>query len=389
MIEHPCHFGVDGGTLWCVRCALRFALQELVQQLVNGITLGSVYALIALGYTMVYGILELINFAHGEVFMVGAFVALGVFVVLGSAGLPWWLLLLAALLCAMAVCSLLGMGLERLAYRPLLSAAKPLGGVELGVIAAAGCGVWWLYHQLKGGLSQGEWLLGPVAGLGAAAALWGLFAYLGRSGPVHRTPRLSLLITALGASILLQNAMRLIVGSRDRILPEVLPAWSVTLLGVQITAPQMLTVGVSVAAMALLTWLVQSTRLGKAMRATAQDIEAAQLMGINTRLIIVVVFILGSSLAAVAGVLFAIFFKSINFFIGFQAGLKAFTAAVLGGIGNIPGAVLGGLLLGLLESLGSGYLSSEWKDVFAFIVLVGVLLLRPSGLLGENVPEKV
>lgn len=365
-------------------------MQELIQQLVNGITLGSVYALIALGYTMVYGILELINFAHGEVFMVGAFVALGVFFTLGSIGLPWWLLLVIALVAAMAVCSLLGMGLERLAYRPLLSEAKPLQKLELAIIAAVGSGIWWLYHLIHGGASLLDWALGPLVGAGAAAACWGLFAYLSRNSPPRKTPRPSLLITALGASILLQNAMRLIVGSRDRVPPDtILPSWSVAFAGVQLTLPQLLTMGVSVTAMAILTWLVQRTRLGKAMRATAQDMEAAQLMGIDTRAIVVIVFVLGSSLAAVAGVLFVVFFKSINFFIGFQAGLKAFTAAVLGGIGNIPGAMLGGLLLGLLESLGSGYISSEWKDVFAFIVLVGVLLLRPSGLLGENVPEKV
>jgi len=364
-------------------------VQELVQQLVNGLTLGSVYALIALGYTMVYGILELINFAHGEVFMIGAFVALGIFAVLGGAGLPWFVLLILALVAAMIVCSVVGMGLERLAYRPLLGAAEPLAPGALVLIAAMGSALWWLYWRLQGRLDLVGWLGGPPAGVALALAFWGLFWYLGRSRPVRRTPRLSLLITALGASIVLQNAVRLIVGSRDRILPEVLPTGGLPLLGVTVTYTQMLIVAVSLAAMAGLTWLVQFTRLGTAMRATAQDMEAAQLMGIDTRTIVVIVFVIGSCLGAVAGVLFGLFFKSINFFIGFQAGLKAFTAAVLGGIGNIPGAMLGGLVLGLLESLASGYLSSEWKDVFAFVVLVGVLLVRPSGLLGENVPEKV
>ncbi len=364
-------------------------MQELLQQLVNGFTLGSVYALIALGYTMVYGILELINFAHGEVFMVGAFVGLGVFAVLAGFGLPWWVVLAVALLAAMAVCSLLGIGLERLAYRPLLSEAKPLGTLESAVIGVTAAAVFCLYHQLKGSLTVASLAISGAVGLGAALAFWGLYWYLSRARGARKTPRLSLLITALGASILLQNAMRLVVGSRDRIVPDILPAGGLTLQGVEISFTQILMVTVSLVSMALLTYLVQKTRLGKAMRATAQDIEAAQLMGINTRQIIVVVFILGSSLAAVAGVLFGLFYQSINFFIGFQAGLKAFTAAVLGGIGNIPGAMVGGLLLGMLESLGSGYISSEWKDVFAFVILVGVLLLRPSGLLGENVPEKV
>jgi branched-chain amino acid transport system permease protein len=367
----------------------RKTLQEFVQQLINGLTLGSVYALIALGYTMVYGILELINFAHGEVFMVGAFVALAVFSGLATFGLPWWLLLLVAFVCAMAVCSLVGMGLERLAYRPLLSETRPLGKVELVVIGAVGGGIWWLFHYLHGRVSTIDLLLIPVAGMVTALSFWGLFFYLSQNRPTQKAPRLSLLITALGASILLQNATRLIVGSRDRILPDVVPSGGLPFLGIMISYTQILTVSVSLISMAALTYLVQSTRLGKAMRATAQDTEAAQLMGINTREIIVIVFILGSCLGGIAGVLFGIFFKSINFFIGFQAGLKAFTAAVLGGIGNIPGAMLGGLLLGVLESLGSGYISSEWKDVFAFIVLVGVLLLRPAGLLGENVPEKV
>jgi branched-chain amino acid transport system permease protein len=374
-----------------MRCS-RFrtkALQEFIQQLVNGLTLGSVYALIALGYTMVYGILELINFAHGEVFMVGAFVALAVFSGLATFGLPWWLLLAVAFICAMAVCSLVGIGLERLAYRPLLSEARPLGSIELAVIGLVGGGIWWLFHYLHGRVSTIDLFLIPVAGIVTALSFWGLFFYLSQSRPTRKAPRLSLLITALGASILLQNATRLIVGSRDRIMPDVVPAGGLPFLGITISYTQMLTVAVSLLSMAALTYLVQSTRLGKAMRATAQDTEAAQLMGINTREIIVIVFILGSCLGGIAGVLFGIFFKSINFFIGFQAGLKAFTAAVLGGIGNIPGAMLGGLLLGVLESLGSGYISSEWKDVFAFIVLVGVLLLRPAGLLGENVPEKV
>jgi len=234
-----------------------------------------------------------------------------------------------------------------------------------------------------------QWALGPVVGIGGAGVVWLLYRWLARKSKSRRLPRLSLLITALGMSIFLQNAVRLIAGSRDQVMPEVLPDLVWDFGGVQVRLIQVVIIGVSVVLMAGLTFLIQRTKLGKAMRATAQDMEAAQLMGINTVKIIIITFILGSILGAVAGLLFGLFFKSINFFIGFQAGLKAFTAAVLGGIGNIPGAMLGGLLLGILESLAAGYFASEWKDVFAFVTLVVVLLFRPAGLLGENVPEKV
>jgi branched-chain amino acid transport system permease protein len=365
------------------------SIQQFIQQLVNGLTLGSMYALIALGYTMVYGILELINFAHGEVVMVGAYTALGVLVITLGAGLPWGLAFALALVGAVLVCCLLGVGIERLAYRPLLGEAKPLNLLELAALTGVGGGVWVLYTLLRGTYSPIAIAQGLGVGVIGAAALGGLFWWLSQAIPSRKAPKLSLLITALGMSIFLQNAVRLIAGSRDQVLPQVLPAITWRSNGVQITLTQVLILGVSVFLMAALTFLIQKTRLGKAMRATAQDMQAAQLMGINTEQIVVITFILGSSLGAVAGVLFGVFFQTINFFIGFQAGLKAFTAAVLGGIGNIPGAMLGGLLLGVIESLGAGYLSSEWKDVFAFTILVGVLLFRPSGLLGENVPDKV
>ncbi|WP_218079569.1 branched-chain amino acid ABC transporter permease [Anthocerotibacter panamensis] len=364
-------------------------MDQFLQQLLNGITLGSMYALIALGYTMVYGILELINFAHGEVVMVGAYVALGSLVLLGPLGLPWYLALLIALLAALVVCSILGVGIERLAYRPLLTEAQPLTALETGLLGVAGAGICWIALALRGALNPLNLVLGVVVGAGVAGLLWLLYTWLARAPKQRRLPRLSLLITALGMSIFLQNAVRLIAGSRDQVLPEVLPeiTWSVGAL--QIRLIQVIIISVSVLLMLGLTFLIQKTRLGKAMRATAQDMEAAQLMGINTVRIVVITFVLGSVLGAVAGVLFGLFFKAINFSIGFKAGLTAFSAAVLGGIGNIPGAMLGGLLLGILESLAAGYFSSEWKDVFAFITLVVVLLFRPSGLLGENVPEKV
>ncbi len=364
-------------------------MSQFLQQLLNGLTLGSMYALIALGYTMVYGILELINFAHGDVVMIGAYTSLGVLVLLAPLGLPWYVMLLLALLAAMVVCSVLGVGIERLAYRPLLSEARVLTPLETGLLAGVGAAIYWVAQALRHNLDVLNLGLGILIGSGGAALLWLLYNWLAKNSKRRRLPRLSLLITALGMSIFLQNAVRLIVGSRDQVLPDILPDITWQIGGLQVRLIQVLIIGISVTLMAGLTFLIQKTRLGKAMRATAQDMEAAQLMGINTVRIIVITFILGSMLGAVAGLLFGLFFKAINFSIGFQAGLKAFTAAVLGGIGNIPGAMLGGLLLGVLESLAAGYISSEWKDVFAFITLVLVLLLRPAGLLGENVPEKV
>ncbi len=364
-------------------------MDQLFQQLLNGLTLGSMYALIALGYTMVYGILELINFAHGEVVMIGAYVSVGVLVVAIPLGLPWYLALLLALIASVLVCALVGIGIERLAYRPLLSAARALNPIETSLLGMAGIAISWVALALRAPLTGSSLALGVGTGLGGAALIWLLYWWLAQRSPQRRTSRLSLLITALGMSIFLQNAVRLIAGSRDQVMPDILPEVTWNIGSVQIRLIQVVIIGVSVTLMAGLTFLIQKTRLGKAMRATAQDMEAAQLMGINTVQIVVITFLLGSILGAVAGLLFGLFFTSVNFFIGFQAGLKAFTAAVLGGIGNIPGAVLGGLLLGILESLAAGYISSEWKDVFAFIALVGVLLFRPAGLLGENVPEKV
>ena len=300
----------------------------LGQQILNGLTIGSMYALIALGYTMVYGILQLINFAHGEVFMIGSFLGLGTLALLDAAhvNLPIPLALLVAFVVAMAGAALLGMAIERVAYRPL-----------------------------------------------------------------RASPRLALLITALGLSIVLQNAVMLIVGTEDRTYPE---AYTEALIdgfdigAIHISYQQIFTLGLALVLMTLLTILVQKTRMGKAMRATAQDPMTAGLMGIEANRVIAYTFAIGSALAAAGGILFGLTY-SINFFIGYQAGLKAFIAAVLGGIGNIPGAMVGGLVLGVVEALGAGYVSGTWKDVIAFGILVVVLIFRPSGLLGERVAEKV
>jgi len=305
----------------------------LTQQLINGLVLGSVYALVALGYTMVYGILELINFAHGEITMMGAMVALTVIGALVGAGvdLPGVVIALFGLLAAIPVCMALGFAIERVAYRPLRTA-----------------------------------------------------------------PRLAPLITAIGMSIVLQNVAMLIWGRQYVSFPPILPQGRHEVLGATITDVQIAILCTSVTLMAVLVTLVNRTRLGRAMRATAQAPQIAGLMGVNVNTIISLTFVIGSALAAVAGVMVSAYYGLAHYYMGFMLGLKAFSAAVLGGIGNLAGAMLGGLLLGVIESLGAGYigditggfLGSHYQDVFAFFVLIIVLVLRPSGLLGERVVER-
>ncbi len=305
----------------------------LVQQLANGLVLGSVYALIALGYTMVYGILGLINFAHGEVVMIGAMVAISVIGVLAGAGLdlPGAVLMMCGLLVAIPACAALGFSIERVAYRRLRDA-----------------------------------------------------------------PRLAPLITAIGVSIVLQNLAMIIWGRGYQPFPAVLPTDSFVLFGAYVTVAKVMVVVVSVLMMIALWFLVERTKLGRAMRATAQNPRAAKLMGVDTDRIISHTFVIGSVLGAVAGVLVSATYGQADPYMGFMLGLKAFTAAVLGGIGNLAGAVVGGLLLGIIEALGAGYigditggaLGSNYQDIFAFLVLIGVLVFRPSGLLGERVAER-
>ncbi len=303
----------------------------LAQQILNGLVLGSIYAVVALGYTMVYGILELINFAHGEVTMMGAMVAISVIGLGLAAGLPALPLIVLAMLAAIAACMLLGLGIERFAYRPL-----------------------------------------------------------------RRAPRLAPLITAIGMSILLQNIAMMIWGKQYIPFPPVFPQGEHRILGAHVTDVQIIILITTVLLMLALTLLVKHTRLGRAMRAIAQSQPVAQLMGVNVNAVVAATFAIGSALAAVAGVLVAANYGQAQYYMGFLLGLKAFSAAVLGGIGNIAGAMLGGLLLGLIESLGAGYigqltggfLGSNYQDVFAFFVLILVLVFRPSGLLGERVVER-
>lgn len=302
-----------------------------LQQIINGLVLGSIYALVALGYTMVYGILGLINFAHGEVVMVGALVALSVIKALMSATLPAPWVVLIGTLAAIGVCMALGATIERVAYRPL-----------------------------------------------------------------RQAPRLAPLITAIGVSILLQQFAMLFWGRNYHAYPPLLPARTHEFFGASITDIQLLIVALAALLMVGLTLLIHRTRMGRAMRATAENPAMAQLMGVNINQVIALTFVLGSALGAVAGVMVGANYAIAHYHMGFMLGLKAFTAAVLGGIGNLPGAMLGGILLGLIESLGAGYigdltggfLGSHYQDVFAFCVLILVLVFRPSGLMGEKVSER-
>jgi len=308
-------------------------MEILLQQILNGLVLGSVYALIALGYTMVYGILQLINFAHGDVLMVGALTAMTTINAVSSVApdLPGPIKLLIGLLVAMPVCMVLNVVIERVAYRPLRNA-----------------------------------------------------------------PRLAPLITAIGVSITLQTVAMLVWGRNYNVFPTTMPTTPVAIAGATITPVQIMIIVVSFALMIGLVMLVNKTKLGRAMRATAENPRVAGLMGVDANKVIVATFAIGAALAVVAGVMMASNYSIAHFYMGFLPGMKAFTAAVLGGIGNIYGAMVGGLMLGLIESLGAGYigdltggvLGSNYQDIFAFVVLILVLTLRPSGIMGERVADR-
>jgi branched-chain amino acid transport system permease protein len=300
-------------------------MQEFLQQLVNGITWGSVYALIALGYTMVYGILRLINFAHGDVFMLGAFFAYYAAGWMGVQTHPSAMGALLVLLVAMAGAGIAGYVIERFAYRP-----------------------------------------------------------------VRKSSRLTALITAIGVSLLLENGGLLVFGTNPRLFPQVAAVTRIPLGGgVTVTNVQIIILVVSLLLMGLLRWIVISTKVGKAMRAVSFNRDAATLMGINTDRIISFTFVLGACLAAAAGVLVGLMNPKIDPLMGIMPGLKAFVAAVVGGIGNIPGAVLGGMIMGISEVMVVGYISSSYRDAIAFVLLIAILLFRPSGLLGKHQAEKV
>nr|WP_299241001.1 high-affinity branched-chain amino acid ABC transporter permease LivH [uncultured Halomonas sp.] len=303
-------------------------LLYFLQQTINGLTIGSTYALIAIGYTMVYGIIGMINFAHGEIYMIGTYIAFIVITGLAMMGIDNTLfLIVAALLVSMIVASAHGFAVERVAYRP-----------------------------------------------------------------VRGSKRLIALISAIGMSIFLQNYMRLAQGSRDKAIPNLLPGgWEFGGKGfvVNLSYMQVIIFVVTLLSMGALALFISRSRLGRACRACSQDRGMANLLGINTDLVISMTFVIGAALAAVAGLLLGMYYGVVNPYIGFLAGLKAFTAAVLGGIGSIPGAMLGGLILGIAEALTGGYLSSEYKDVVAFGLLILILLFRPWGILGKPEVEKI
>jgi branched-chain amino acid transport system permease protein len=300
-----------------------------LQQLINGLTLGAIYGLIAIGYTMVYGIIGMINFAHGDIYMIGAFNALIAFILLGVFGITWVPLALSlVLIVAVIVTAVYGWTVERIAYRPL-----------------------------------------------------------------RGSTRLAPLISAIGMSILLENYVQLLQGARNKPMPNLLEGgfhlWAENGFNVQVRYLQVGIVALTVALMSGFTLLITRTPLGRAQRATEQDRKMAALLGVNVDRTISLTFVLGAGLAAVAGMMVLLYYGQIDFYIGFVAGIKAFTAAVLGGIGSLPGAMLGGVLIGLIEVMWSGYFSVEYKDVATFAILVMVLIFRPTGLLGRPDLEKV
>ena len=305
----------------------------VLQQIINGLVLGSMYALVALGYTMVYGIINLINFAHGEVLMVGALTSWTIIGLMQSAmpGAPGWIILVIALIISCVVAAALNFVIEKVAYRPL-----------------------------------------------------------------RNSPKLAPLITAIGMSILLQTLAMIIWKPNYKPYPTLLPSAPLHVGGAVITPTQIMILGLTAVSLALLMWLVNYSKLGRAMRATAENPRVAALMGVKPDMVISATFIIGAVLACIAGVMYASNYGTVQHTMGFLPGLKAFTAAVFGGIGNLAGAVVGGILLGLIESIGSGYigtltgglLGSHYTDIFAFVVLIIVLTLRPSGLLGERVADR-
>ncbi|MBO4334681.1 MAG: branched-chain amino acid ABC transporter permease [Desulfovibrio sp.] len=301
-------------------------MEQFFQQLLNGLAVGGIYALVALGYTMVYGVLKLINFAHGDLFTIGAYLGLTLLVSYGIAGiLPLSCAILLVFLMVGLLTALVGYLLERTAYRPL-----------------------------------------------------------------RHADRLSAVVSALGASIFFQNAIMLIYEPRVYVFPDFLrPSFTITLFGISFPGVRFLIIAASVMLMLCLWAFIQKTRTGAAIRAVAMDQGAARLVGINVDKIISLVFLIGPGLGGIAGLMVGIYYGQIDFTMGWGYGLKAFIAAILGGIGNIPGAMLGGFLLGVIEALASGYISMAWKDAIAFFVLIIILIIRPTGILGERTADKL
>lgn len=301
-------------------------MEQLFQQILNGLAIGGIYALVALGYTMVYGVMKLINFAHGDLFTIGSYLGFTLLVSWGLSGLlPPMAALLTVFIMVSLLVALIGWLLERAAYRPLRGAG-----------------------------------------------------------------RLSAVVSALGASIFFENAIMLIYGARVYVYPDSLrPSFTISLMGLPVPGMRILIIAASVILMVLLWAFIQRTRMGAAIRAVAIDPGAARLMGINVDRVISLVFLIGPGLGGAAGLMVGVYYGQIDFMMGWMYGLKAFTAAILGGIGNIPGAMLGGFLLGVTESLAAAYIAMAWKDAIAFLVLILILIIRPTGILGERVADKL
>ena len=301
-------------------------MNEFLQQLINGLAVGGIYALVALGYTMVYGVLKLINFAHGDIFTIGAYLGMTLIVSGGLSGCMTPVLAVGlVVIIVFGLVALLGVALERVAYRPL-----------------------------------------------------------------RKANRLAAVVSALGASIVFQNAVMLIYGARVYVYPEnLIPTLTFNIFGLNVPLMRVIVIVSSLVLMLALYAFINRTRMGTAIRAVAIDQGAARLMGINVDRVISLVFFIGAGLGGVAGVMVGTYYGQIDFTMGWSYGLKAFTAAILGGIGNIPGAMIGGLLLGVIEALGASYLAMAWKDAIAFLVLILILIIRPTGLLGERVADKL
>ena len=301
-------------------------MNEFLQQLINGLAVGGIYALVALGYTMVYGVLKLINFAHGDIFTIGAYLGMTLLVSGGLSGSMTPVLAVGlVVIIVFGLVALLGVALERVAYRPL-----------------------------------------------------------------RKANRLAAVVSALGASIVFQNAVMLIYGARVYVYPEnLIPTLTFNIFGLSVPLMRVIVIVSSLVLMLALYAFINRTRMGTAIRAVAIDQGAARLMGINVDRVISLVFFIGAGLGGVAGVMVGTYYGQIDFTMGWSYGLKAFTAVILGGIGNIPGAMIGGLLLGVIEALGASYLAMAWKDAIAFLVLILILIIRPTGLLGERVADKL
>ncbi len=296
-----------------------------LQQLINGLTIGSLYALVALGYTMVYGVMKLINFAHGDLVAFSAYVGLTIFSQLFGASASSFINIIIIFLLTAIIVAFVGVLLERLAYRPLRTA-----------------------------------------------------------------PRLSAVVSALGAALVIQNSIMLIWGPNMQIFPaDLLPSTSWDIGGVIISFTQLVILLLSAFLMAALYMFINKTKMGTAIRATAIDQDAAKLMGINVNRVIMLIFIIGSMLGAIGGLFIGLYYRALTFDMGWLYGLNAFIAAIIGGIGNIPGAMLGGLMLGLFNAMIAGYISTEWAETFTFILLIVILIVRPTGILGEKIAEKV